>query len=209
MGWTPLHTMSMARSWHTAWTTPSLPDSIVLLGGFNTAAQLTAEIVPGGATFSLRHSGRQACGIPDGETLILTGGYIHSFVTRYNVNGFVEELPQLPESRYGHACAALPATGALVVAGGKARSTNYLSSVLTLLPGATAWTPLASLPRTLGYAHASIVRGQMRLTGGWYKGSYRSEVLEYQPGPPDQWLTVGNLQVARQDHAVLSIGPNQ
>ena len=27
---------------------------------------------------------------------------------RYNVNGFVEELPQLPESRYRHACAALP-----------------------------------------------------------------------------------------------------
>ena len=31
--------------------------------------------------------------------------------SRYNVNGFVEELPQLPENRYGHACAALPTTG--------------------------------------------------------------------------------------------------
>ena len=31
--------------------------------------------------------------------------------TRYDVNGFVEELPQLPENRYGHACSALPATG--------------------------------------------------------------------------------------------------
>ena len=30
---------------------------------------------------------------------------------RYNVNGFVEELSQLPENRYVHACAALPATG--------------------------------------------------------------------------------------------------
>ena len=27
---------------------------------------------------------------------------------RYNAGGFVEELPQLPENRYGHACAALP-----------------------------------------------------------------------------------------------------
>ena len=51
-----------------------------------------------------------------------------------------------------------------MVAGG--RSNNYLSSVLTLLPGATAWTPLASLPRTLRYAHASIVGGKMRVTGG-------------------------------------------
>ena len=31
--------------------------------------------------------------------------------TRYDVNGFVEELPQLPENRYAHACSALPATG--------------------------------------------------------------------------------------------------
>ena len=32
---------------------------------------------------------------------------------RYNVTGFVEELPQLPlpENRFGHACAALPTTG--------------------------------------------------------------------------------------------------
>ena len=27
---------------------------------------------------------------------------------RYNISGFVEELPQLPENRYGHACGALP-----------------------------------------------------------------------------------------------------
>ena len=26
-------------------------------------------------------------------------------------NGFVEELPQLPENRYNHVCAALPTTG--------------------------------------------------------------------------------------------------
>ena len=29
----------------------------------------------------------------------------------YDFNGFVEELPQLPQYRSGHACAALPSTG--------------------------------------------------------------------------------------------------
>ena len=29
---------------------------------------------------------------------------------RYSVNGFVEELPHLPEHRYRHACASLPST---------------------------------------------------------------------------------------------------
>ena len=30
-----------------AWTPPSLPDSIVLLGGYSDKTELTAEIVPG------------------------------------------------------------------------------------------------------------------------------------------------------------------
>ena len=30
---------------------------------------------------------------------------------RYNIHGFVEELPKLPENRRDHACAALPSTG--------------------------------------------------------------------------------------------------
>ena len=100
---------------------------------------------------------------------------------RYDVNGFVEELPQLPENIYYHACAALPITKvrqkqnqpfvqAFIVAGGST------SSVVTLLHGATTWTPLASLPRTLAGARASIVGGRIRINGG-YDGSTRSEVM--------------------------------
>ena len=64
-----------------------------------------------------------------------------------------------------------------MVAGGEAEDgSDYLSSVLTLLPGAAAWTPLASLPRALYDARASIVGGRLRVTGGYGGGSYRSEV---------------------------------
>ena len=105
---------------------------------------------------------------------------------RYDVNGFVEELPQLPENREGHACAALPITKvrqkqnqpfvqAFIVAGGK--TSWFTSSVVTLLHGATAWTPLASLPRTLSWARASIVGGRIRINGGYDGGSSRSEVM--------------------------------
>ena len=79
-----------------AWVPPSLPDSVVLLGGANDAAKLTAEIVPGfeklssfqiffvagGGTFALRHSGGAACGIPDEDTIVMTGGVAHNHVTR-------------------------------------------------------------------------------------------------------------------------------
>ena len=64
-----------------------------------------------------------------------------------------------------------------MVAGGQEGSNNDISSVLTLLPGATAWTPLASLPRTLGLAQASIVGGKMRVTGGRDGITRRSEVV--------------------------------
>jgi len=201
--WTPFHTMSVARGFHTAWMPSSLPDSIVLLGGTG-YAQLTAETVPDGGSFDLRHSGDWSCGIPDaGDTIVLTGGEIHNYVTRYNVNGFVEELPQLPENRYAHACSALPATGALVVAGGYT-SSDWTSSVLALLPGAADWTPLASLPRPLAYAQASIVGGRLRVTGGLAgDGSFRSEVLEYHPEPLNQWSLMGHLQSGKSHHAVV------
>ena len=55
-------------------------------------------------------------------------------------------------------------------------TSDYTSSVLTLLPGAEDWTPLASLPQPLYSARASIVRGRLRMTGGYDGGSSRSEV---------------------------------
>jgi len=192
-----------------AWVPTSLPNSIVLLGGEDYAARTTAEIVPGGGTFALHHSGEGACGIPDEDTIVMTGGWPpHDYVTRYNVNGFVEELPQLPGDRVYHACAALPSTKAFIVAGGSGSDGSIdLSSVLTLLPGAQAWTPLASLPRPLSGVRASIVAGKIRMNGGLDDGfSVRSEVLEYQPEPSNQWTTVGQLETGRSAHAVLSIG---
>ena len=65
---------------------------------------------------------------------------------------------------------------AFVVAGGQYDGSSYLSSVVTLLPGATAWTPLAFLPRGLYVARASIVTGRMRVVG-FSSSSYRSEVI--------------------------------
>ena len=83
----------MERAWHTAWTPPSLPDSIVLLGhtaetvpGFKSIKGnilLHLHIFTGGGSFELKRSGEAACGIPDGgDTFVLTGGYSQNYVTR-------------------------------------------------------------------------------------------------------------------------------
>ena len=145
------------RSFHTAWTPESHPNSLVLLGGGHGPADLTAEILPSSGsskpftskrhlitcnvddfsvddTFALEHGGNGACGIPDGDTIIMTGGFGQNYVTRfvlelevtgleelliyttsntfrYNTSGFVEELPQLPDIRRGHACLSFPTNG--------------------------------------------------------------------------------------------------
>ena len=44
--------------------------------------------------------------------------------------------------------------------------TEYLSSVLMLLPGAKTWVSLASLPHPLIDVRASIVGGRLRIVGG-------------------------------------------
>ena len=51
---------------------------------------------------------------------------------------------------------------AYVVVGGM-ETHEPLDSVLTLLPGASSWTPLASLPRTITGASASILGGKIRV----------------------------------------------
>ena len=91
---------SEMRWHHTAWTPPSLPDSVVLLGasaggrsvdivpGFSKQSSNFSpyDLCPGGGGFEfdeLMHSGDRACGIPDGETIVMSGGFpLHSYVTR-------------------------------------------------------------------------------------------------------------------------------
>ena len=53
---------------------------------------------------------------------------------------------------------------ALLVAGGG--TPDITSSVLTLLPSATSWTPLSPLPRRLYGAPSSMVGGRLWLVGG-------------------------------------------
>ena len=58
--------------------------SLISRGQFNSfrSIQICDSINSDGATFALSHNGYGACGIPDGETLVLTGGLVHNYVTR-------------------------------------------------------------------------------------------------------------------------------
>ena len=48
---------------------------------------------------------RYSCAIPDGDTVIITGGeYTLNIVSVYTVEGWQKDLPPLNNRRYYHAC---------------------------------------------------------------------------------------------------------
>ena len=74
-----------------------------------------------------------------------------------------------------------------IVAGGWTPSYSHTVTVLSLLPGATSWTSLESLPLSLWTPRASVVGGKMRVVGGYCSSSscstssysyYRAEVMK-------------------------------
>ena len=55
---------------------------------------------------------RKACAIPDTDTVVITGGYYsQKRVSRYSVQGWQEDLPDLNTGRRNHACAGYMSGG--------------------------------------------------------------------------------------------------
>jgi hypothetical protein len=101
---------------------------------------------------------RHACAIPDGDSVLLTGGYYSKQrVSRYDATGYMADLPGLNEGRFAHGCGAyLRQDGTQVsigclsfcvqqllqvflVAGGYGAD-NPLSSTELMVEGSGAWT---------------------------------------------------------------------
>jgi len=211
--WTYFSSTRVVRKQHLAWSPPSRPNTILLLGGnynpdYNTSP--TGEEVPGGANFTLPHEVIDSCGVEDNGTFVVIGGSNSNFVTRFGPMGSVlEELSPLPNIRFNHACGLYPTEEgqALLVAGGWPSS---VSSVITLLPSASSWTTLNPLPNfpnlaKIGY---SMVGGRLWLVGGYASGfPIRPEVLEYHSSS-DTWVVLGNLTTPRYHLAMVAIGPH-
>ena len=50
------------------------------------------QLFPSDDTFALEHGAYGACGIPDGDTIIMTGGFGHNYVTRYDLICMIKEI---------------------------------------------------------------------------------------------------------------------
>jgi len=208
--WVTSHALAEPRYWHCSGSTS---EGIMLLGGDYSGHEKTSEtVVPGEFDsqpgFSLQYSTRRACSISDytTDTVIITGGwYAMSTVTRYDISGFLEDLPSLNEGRDNHGCAAFSredSTLALVVSGGSGES-GKLSSTEILTTSSSAWVLTDNLPRKMSGVRIASIAGFIYLTGGIDEyGNHRDEV--YQLSGED-WLEVGKMNVVRSSHAVSTI----
>ena len=61
-----------------------------------------------------RHIFRRACAIPDGDSVVITGGVMSETrkkASRYNRQGWVEDLPDMSIGRFHHGCAGYTKNG--------------------------------------------------------------------------------------------------
>eukprot|EP00092_Neocalanus_flemingeri_P014269 GFUD01015389.1.p1 GENE.GFUD01015389.1~~GFUD01015389.1.p1 ORF type:complete len:233 (-),score=66.78 GFUD01015389.1:58-693(-) len=203
--------MLEGRYGHSSWVSSA---GLVLMGGYYygpvdgaSGADTTTEIVPsGGGNFSLVQKTRFACAIADKDSTIITGGeYTMKVVARYNLQGHVENLPEMTQGRMHHGCGSYHSGGTmvLVVAGGVDDDYNPLSSTEQLTMGGTAWTTAKSLPRALMSMATVSMNNQIYILGGedkYYRD--RAEIVAFDG---EDWKEVGQLQKARGGHAATKI----
>merc|ERR1711872_607395 len=158
--WTIYTEKIYSRRDHVSLTTP---DGIYLMGGYE---RRSVDLVkPDGSVkwdiWYLKREIDRGCGIIDYDTIIITGGGGEGskIVDRYNNKGFVENLPELIETRKAHGCGYFHRDGkkVLVVGGGYFGNYEELSSTEMLTLGSTSWTTAAPLPRTIeSFASVSV-----------------------------------------------------
>jgi len=169
------------------------------------------------AGFSLTYDLRNSCPVQDGESVILTGGSDHkppNSVVRYNIQGYVEDLPSLNEGRWHHVCAPLyTSDGLVIIVAGGWDGKNTHSSTEKLLVGSSAWETIKPLPRYLGTAKAINLGNTIYLLGGSsditkvdgkLNFNLRDEILAFD-AENESWEEVGKMQRARSSHAVTKI----
>merc|ERR1711963_130229 len=219
--WTKTHNLSEERVVHYSWWRED--GSILLFGDDYSKTELVSEgngvSTPG---FTLKYETWYACSITDTSSFVITGGIydgsrgwnsstLTSRVSRYDKNGWVENLPSLLTARGRHGCTLYTTdTGdkVYVVMGGE-NGDNDLSSTETLQLGDSAWRESTALPRPLWVLRAATLDNIIYITGGspGYK-KYRDEIYQLDT-KTGNWVEVARMKTPRVYHGLSVIKYNE
>jgi len=223
---------SLLHLWsgHSAWQTE---DGIYLIGGYK---DTESEFVPSNGepdypTFPVKYQISSSCSITDvgSHSVIITGGFIttdgdgsmDSFhntdrVTRYDEDGFVENLPSLLFGRYRHGCGSFirdDGHQVLLVAGGLLSDQDTsMSSTEVLAPGSDTWTLATPLPWARHGLAGVTIDNRLFMTGGadwgnsdWLNSTHPTdEILEWRD--EEQIWDLGlRMEYGRTAHAASSV----
>lgn len=232
--------LQQRRISHLSWNSP---EGLLLLGGVGISNSTTEWVpledpkppqdgdeevapTPAAPPFSLHHPVQDACGIPLGETFIVTGGF-HSKreVTMYNLTGDYWDLPGLNSGRWSHGCGSYTRGEAgqqtvLVVAGGIDPDFTALTSTEVLLLGEwEEWQFVEDLPGPLEHLSSAKVGNQIYISGGEsvyspgmveYRDQHSILVWEDQEEDEDEdvegaWVEAGRLKIGRNFHGMVAV----
>jgi len=211
--WEKSYNLSIGRDGHSSWMNE---EGLVLIGGFR--SRTTTEVLTTDKDgtmnsregFPLVYETQYACAMPDllSSSVIITGGInTKSTVTRYNMLGFVEDLPQLLEGRSSHGCSSYlreDGTQVFLVAGGLDLDYWERSSTEILVSGSIAWKMVSPLPWTAsGLQGGTVGSNKLYMTGG-YNGEWKDEILIWNDGM-EEWELVGRMMKQRYGHAVSMV----
>jgi len=216
--WTTYSSLIGTRAGHSSWQTE---EGIFLIGGMDFSGEysrMDSEYVPnlgdqGEPSFSLKYPVLFSCGIPDisSNSIIITGGYNNqqysNQVTRYDEEGFVEDLPSLLVGRSNHGCGSFIRSDGnmvLLVSGGDGMD-NALSSTEMLVPGAAAWTFGTPLPQARAWIKGVTVDNILYMTGGVKEDDkLTDEILEWRDDEEEWGLGVW-MEFPKAGHAASTI----
>merc|ERR1711970_1493771 len=208
--WTTHSSLEGDRVGHSSWQTE---EGIFLIGGRN---DLDSEYVPnlgdqGELSFALNYSVSYSCGIPDmsSNSIIITGGdNALDQVTRYDEEGFVEDLPSLLVGRTDHGCGSFIRSDGnmvLLISGGFDGVFTMLSSTEMLVHGSAAWTPGTPLPQARQGIKGVTVDNRLYMTGGMNEdGELTDEILEWRDYEEEWGLGVW-MEFPKAGHAASTI----
>jgi len=200
------------RSFHCSWFRQN--GDVVLIGGVNhldsSKPGITTEVIRKGRSqesFKLEHRTIWACAIQLDDRVIITGGKSSSYVTEYNMDGFVKEHPAISADKWAHGCGSFVDSSnkmVFIITGGYNANSGTFDDTEMLVDGGSKWTLGPDLPTPRNGMGSVSVDNSIFMIGGCESQNRYDDILKF--NTDDGWIKIGKLKSARCYHgsSVLS-----